>query len=414
MSRPRGFGQGLAAVEAALDTMPVTLVGHPFAPIGMGEQLRSHLSACRAVGVEAQVHDVFGYAERDDPEHRAAILDCEAKALPPGVRIFHINGDEVGPVLDRLRSTGQSFRAGINIIVPAWELPAYPEVWARKVRRFDDVWALSRFIGASLAAGGVSSHLVGQSVEAWAAPGESGPLLPRRAFGLRDSAFVLLGMFDASSYEARKNPLALLALLDRVGRARPLRDVQLVLKVKDGEGVAPEWVQALEADRRIKVVSGKLDSLGVRSLLAACDVFVSLHRSEGFGRGMGEAMARGRVAMGTGWSGNLDFMNAGNSLLVASVPVAVGERYPHGAGQDWAEPDLDDAARLLLPVLDDGVALRALARRGQAEVLMSHGHRAVGLRILGRLEAIALGTALGGLSEPARRRAVADAVPASA
>lgn len=364
---------------------PLTMIGHPFAPIGMGEQLRSHVSAARRLHIPVGVFDIFRYAQRGDPAHHAVIGERELAKVPCGIRVFHVNGDEVDRVIEAFEARGNRFADGYNVIVPAWELPTYPKPWAAKLRRFDEVWAISSFVRSSLAAAGIESHVIGQSIET-----EPGPLLPRRFFGIRESSFVLLHFFDVSSYATRKNPQAALALFRRLLDAAPLRDLQLVLKVKNVEGGGEDSAAAFRGDPRITVIDQPLDSLGVRSLLNACDCFVSLHRSEGFGRGLGEAMGLGRLALGTAWSGNLDFMTEANSLLArhAMTPVGKGE-YPHWQGQSWAEPDVAHAAALLAPVLDDPARGRALALRGQASVLRSHGHRAVGLRILDRMEAIA-------------------------
>jgi hypothetical protein len=368
-----------------LDRVAVTLIGHPWAPIGMGEQLRSHIQACAALQIDARVLDIFRYAQRGDPAHARLIGSAEIDRPAAGIRIFHVNGDEVDDVIAAFAARGGDFAAGYNIIVPAWELPVYPRVWAERLGRFDEVWALSRFIGAALAAAGVASQWVGQSVEL---PG--GPLLPRRHFGIRESAFVLLNFFDLSSYASRKNPEAALALLERIRAEDRFADVQLVLKVKNGEGAAAEWAARLREDAQLRLISAPLDGLGVRSLIAACDCFVSLHRAEGFGRGLGEAMALGRLALGTGWSGNLDFMTAENSLLAPHRMVRLKrDDYPHGRGQSWAEADVAGAHALLRPILADPARGQAMAQRGQASVLRSHGNRAVGLRILERLERIA-------------------------
>ena len=205
----------MAAV--ALDDIPLTIIGHPYAPIGMGEQLRSHVQACTALLLHHRVFDIFRYAQRTDPVHFRVIGERERRDLPGGIRMFHINGDEVGPVIREFEARGGGFDAGYNIIVPAWELPAYPAAWAEKLRRFDEVWALSRFIQASLATAGIESHLIGQAVEL-----EGGAHLPRRHFGIRESAFVLLNFFDLSSYSSRKNPDAVLALLERIRARRPV------------------------------------------------------------------------------------------------------------------------------------------------------------------------------------------------
>lgn len=372
-----------------IDSIPVTVIGHPWAPIGMGEQLRSHLLAGNAVRLNQAVYDVFRYAQRTDAVHARIVTPLERENIPGGIRIFHVNGDEVEQVLATLAARGQDFAAGYNVIVPAWELPAYPAVWATQLRRFDEVWALSSFIQASLAASGIASHLVGQAVES-SAEALSGPFLPRRHFGIRESAFTLLSFFDLSSYASRKNPQAVVALFAMLRAALPWHDLQLVLKAKDGERDAEDWARGIAADAQVKVLFQPLDSHGVRSLINACDCFVSLHRAEGFGRGPGEAMALGRLAMATGWSGNLDFMTPDNALLVRHKPVRLRDGdYPHGLGQSWADPSVPHAFQLLRDTLADLPAGRAMAQRGQMDVLRSHGNRAVGLRILDRLHRIA-------------------------
>ncbi len=383
-----------------LDDIPITVIGHPWAPIGMGEQLRSHLAAGNAVGLHHQVFDIFRYAQRTDPAHASLVQPLERPDVPAGIRIFHINGDEIDRVIEAFEAQGNDFAAGYNIVVPAWELPTYPAEWAKKLRRFDETWALSAFIQSALAAAGIKAPLIGQAIEP-----PPGPLLSRRHFGIRESAFVLLTFFDLSSYASRKNPFAVIDLFNRLRAESPFRDLHLVLKAKNGERDAQDWAATVATDAQIQIIDTPLDTLAVRSLINACDCFVSLHRAEGFGRGPGEAMALGRLAMATGWSGNLDFMTASNSLLVRHAMLKLGpDDYPHWQGQSWADPDLAHACALLRPVLDDPARGAAIARRGQAEALRSHGNRAVGLRILARLQEIAAKFTADGKAPRGRKR----------
>jgi len=368
---------------ASIDDTVITVIGHPWAPIGMGEQLRSHVRAGLAMGLDVKVLDIFRYAQRTDIAHDALLDPLEVTTAPGGIRIFHVNGDEVERVLAAFAARGNDFAAGYNIIMPAWELPTYPAEWVPALQKFDEVWAISRFVHDSLAVSGIKSHVIGQGVQF-----PPMPLLPRRHFGIRESAFVLLHFFDMSSYAARKNPEAVQVLFDRLRAENPFADLQLVLKVKEREAES-DWGAIFADDPQIKVLSIPLDTQGVLSLINACDCFVSLHRAEGFGRGLGEAMALGRLALGTAWSGNLDFMTTENSLLVqaGTIPVRADE-YPHGAGQSWADPDLDHAHDLLRPVLADPARGRAIADRGRRDILQSHGNRGLGLRILDRVQAI--------------------------
>lgn len=372
---------------AELEAVPVTIIGHPWAPIGMGEQLRSHVQACNAVHLHHQVFDVFRYAQRTDPAHDTLLAALEREDAPGGIRIFHINGDEVDRVIAAFEARGGVFADGYNIVVPAWELPAYPKEWAANLKKFNEVWALSQFIADSLATAGIRAPLIGQAIEF-----SPGPMLPRRHFGIRESAFVLLHFFDLSSYASRKNPQAVLDLFELVRAQDRFRDLQLVLKVKNGERGAEEWAEGVAADPQIRVISTPLDTLGVRSLVNACDVFISLHRSEGFGRGLGEAMSLGRLALGTFWSGNVDFMTPENSLPVRHELIKLKrDEYPHWRNQSWADADVEHAAELLAPILDDPTRGRQIAERGRADVLRTHGNRAVGLRVLARLREIVAG-----------------------
>jgi glycosyltransferase involved in cell wall biosynthesis len=365
--------------------IPITLVGHPFATVGMGEQLRSHIAACQTVHLPHSVMDIFRHAARADPEHVRLVATSEVEAPAAGIRVFHINGDEVDRAIEAFERRGGTFSDGYNIVVPAWELPRYPQAWAAKLRSFDEVWALSRFIADGLKAANLASTLVGQAIEV-----QRRYFLPRKYFGIRESAFALLHFFDLSSYACRKNPDAAVKMFQDIRRRRVFEDIQLVLKVKHGDRDGEEWLRPIREEIPEAVcLPSPMSTLETHSLINACDCFVSLHRSEGFGRGTGEAMFLGRIALATGWSGNLDFMNAENALLVNHrlVPVADGE-YPFGKGQVWAEADVDHAATLLEAVLDDRERAAAIGARARRDIRLGYGFRAVGLRILGRLAEI--------------------------
>ena len=95
----------------------------------------------------------------------------------------------------------------------------------------------------------------------------------------------------------------------------------------------------------VTLIDKYLTKIETTTLTSLADCYVSLHRSEGLGLTMSEAMALGIPVIATGYSGNLDFMNSDNSLLVPSVRVAVGEGAegysPHAM---WVEPDISVAA----------------------------------------------------------------------
>jgi len=366
------------------DSQGVTLIGHPFASIGMGEQLRACARALDAAGVEYGIYDAYRHSKRTDPEYLELVASREVAAVGAGVRIFHINGDEVEPVLSTMRQRGFDFTAGRNVVVPAWELPTYPSVWKTALDAFDEAWAISTYVHESLTRAGVRSHFVGQSLEI-----PNRPFLSRRHFGIRESSLVFLHFLDLTSFATRKNPEAAVDVFERLRELRPLEDIQLVLKVKNGEAAAKEWTEELQERWPDAVfITDVLTAFETHSLIACCDCFISLHRAEGTGRGAGEAMWLGRSALATAWSGNMDYMDPRTALCVnyTLVPVPAGA-YPHCEGQHWAEPDREHALEQVLTFVDNPasrLSRQAAARRAIAE---RASNRVVGLRMLGRLQA---------------------------
>jgi len=104
-------------------------------------------------------------------------------------------------------------------------------------------------------------------------------------------------------------------------------------------------------DSRIHIIEQTLDRPDLLSLYQTCDCFVSLHRAEGFGRGLAEALQLGLRVICTGYSGNLDFCHAPEAELVDYRLVKVGQtQYPYAKGQYWAEPSIEHAAQLMQKV----------------------------------------------------------------
>jgi glycosyltransferase involved in cell wall biosynthesis len=368
----------------------ITIVGHPFAPIGMGELMRATFRALGAVGVDAAVRDVYGMSPPIALETAERLRARLVPRIDSDVAIFVLNGDEREGAFRHLGD--EIAGAGYRIVYPAWELPRYPEVWARELEHYHEVWAFSGFCRDSFASS------VRRPV--FHLPLACHPVmtrqLSRRYFGISETAYVFLYFFDFGSYVDRKNPFDVLSAFARLREARPLADVQLVLKLNNKEHDAAalaRFTAAVEPHRRHTVVIDRTLGDGeVKNLVRVSDAFVSLHRSEGFGLGLGEAMYFGKPVVATGYSGNMDFMTPDTACLVGHslVPVPEGQ-YPHAAGQVWAQPDVDEAARHMIRLLDDPDAGRRIGARASAHVRTHFSLRAAGLRYLARLDGIATG-----------------------
>jgi glycosyltransferase involved in cell wall biosynthesis len=136
----------------------------------------------------------------------------------------------------------------------------------------------------------------------------------------------------------------------------------------------------------VVILTETLSENEVYNLIRCCNCFVSLHRSEGYGLGLAEAMYLGLPVIGTGYSGNLDFMTPDNSILISYrlIPVPP-DAYPHAEGQHWAEPDLEEATARMIRLVDDPAVGRALGARGSRSMRIGFSYRASGLRYARRL-----------------------------
>jgi len=329
--------------------MKIQVFGHPYAPIGMGEQLASFSKALDAVYLEHRIYDIYS----SGAEWRATRSWLNQKEIEDpnwgDIRIFHINGDEIDASLKHLESQGFDFSAGKNIIIPAWELLIYPKVWRDGINKFDEIWTISHFVKKVFSDDWVKPEVkyVGQSANR-----EKGLLYPKKYFGIKDSSLVFLSFFDQSSYFSRKNPLALVEFYKKLRQKHPYSDFQLVLKVKNVNKKSDFVLDVF--DENVILIDKNLSYEETTGMIDCCDIFMSMHRSEGFGRGAAEAVLRGKRALITNYSGVEDYSKDEAVIGVSYKLIDVQEgEYPYHEGQVWAEPDIDEAVQKASKVIVD-------------------------------------------------------------
>ncbi|MBC9179184.1 glycosyltransferase, partial [Pseudoroseomonas ludipueritiae] len=270
----------------------------------------------------------------------------------PGTLLVHVNG----PMLPwALKVLGKRAVAGKRVIaVWNWELPLLPADWHRGFACCHEIWVGTEFVAeACRAAPGCPPVRV---VPYPILPRPAPAAMERADFGLPEDAFVTLTVFDATSSLARKNPLGTIEAHHRAFGDRP--DRILVIKTHATADAGPGWAEvaaAAAARPNVRVMEQHLSRPALWALMATADCLLSLHRAEGYGFAMAEAMVLGRAVVATGWSGNLDFMRGPDAMLVpySLVPAEDPQEIYDIPGARWAEPDLDAAA----------AALRALAER---------------------------------------------------
>lgn len=278
------------------------------------------------------------------------------------------------------KDAGRRFFAGRrNIGQWYWELERFPVRWHAEFDFYDEIWAASAFCAEAFAA--VSPVPVRRVPY----PFEIRHVGPERVrLGLPEEDLLVLVTFDFHSVVERKNPGAAARAFREAFRA----DDRATLVVKTIHSAAhPEervrFAAELEGLRAIWIES-HWSGRDMEALFASCDVYLSLHRSEGLGLGLMQAMAAGKVAIGTGWSGNMEFMRPGNSVPVGFDLVELERDYgPYEAGNRWAEARVDEAAEALRAVFADGALRKRLGARAAADIREGHDPAKVGQIIAG-------------------------------
>lgn len=301
-----------------------------------------------------------------------------AAAPPPGapapdeVALFQLNPNDIA-------SYGAAWGMDVapgspRVCVPFWELPRVPTVWEPVLRALDAVLAPTRFVQEACARvmePGRVLHYPQAAFHPAAVPA-------RDAWGFEPGATVFLASFDIGSDIDRKNPWAAIDAFRAAFPSAP--DVRLVIKTKPWKAVPEFKAQMRElsahvsGDARIRVLERTLDYADLMSLYASCDVMLALHRSEGLGLHLMEAMSLGRTVVATGWSGNADFMTPENSVPIRYRLVPIRTR--HSAyqleigrdGQVWAEVELAHAVEALRALHASPERRRALGAGAAAEM----------------------------------------------
>ncbi len=349
------------AVVVAKDPRPgINLVGYLKAELGVGEVARKLMTGIEQAGIDFSTIKYDRTLSRQEHE----IEERLQQQAPFDMNVICINADQL-PVFRH--DIGADFFAQRHTVgVWFWEISKFPAAFNPAFDLVDEIWVASKFVRDTL------TRTTSKPVNIVPLP-LAPPLverMPRESFGLPEG-FMFLFSFDFLSIFERKNPLGLIEAFSRAfseGEG-PI----LVIKSINGE-------HDLESLERLRLAVGARSDVYLledylspemkSSLTASCDCYVSLHRSEGFGLTMAEAMALAKPVIATDYSGNVDFMNEQNSYPIAYELVKIPQGCdPYPAGAEWADPDLDAAAAAMKRLFEDPAAARVLGAAARDDVL---------------------------------------------
>jgi glycosyltransferase involved in cell wall biosynthesis len=366
--------------------LAVRLTGYMGHTLGLGAAARGYVEALDTVGVPVStvsvplhhlelpvaLEDAYGRHGFDDLVHDGR----------HGFEIVAVNADELPDFVARL---GEDYFEGPRIGIWGWETNTIPPRWQRAFELVQEIWVYSQFMAENI--GSQAPVPVLALPPPVQRPPEPAPPLRLDV----PDGFLFLFVFDYLSTVQRKNPVGLIEAFKRA--FAPGEGPQLLIKTINAP-LRPlseeELLWAAHGRDDIHVVDRSMSRSELNGVMAGCDCYVSLHRAEGFGLTLAEAMAIGKPTIATAYSGNVDFMNDANSYLVDYAIGRVGpecEIYPPEG--EWAEPSIEHAAELMRRVHREREEASRKGERAQADIAELLSPEATGRRMRRRLEELA-------------------------
>jgi hypothetical protein len=321
----------------------VNLIGYARGELGIGEDIRQVAVALQSQGIPVCI---INFKPGSNISQADRSVDPLIVTEPQyGINVFCMTGIETTRYVCE---EGLSALEGrYNIGLWPWELPDWPESCRHAYACVDEVWGISQYTAHA------HRHAAPRPVLPMGLPVELGPLgaQTRKDFGLPSESYLFYFAFDINSNAARKNPEGLIKAFQMAFPKEGKDQVGLVLKISHPETGCRLWKRIRKIarrDKRIHLIEKTMRRPELLALFSACDCLVSLHRAEGFGRCIAEALLLDKQVITTGFSGNLDFCHEPRVALVRHTMRKVEAKdYMWGEGQQWAEPDLDHAAELM-------------------------------------------------------------------
>ena len=348
----------------------ISLIGYLRATSGVGQMARASLRTLATLPYTIEGHDIalrVGGA-RTNLEYQS----LETEYVSGRVQIFNINADQVTDVIHHIGVA--RWEDAYKIAVPFWELDKFPAQFAEDLAEFDELWATSHHVHALL-------YRQFRDKPVYYMPPDLTPARPsnrtRASFGLVTGEFIVFFAFDFLSQVERKNPHGAYEAFRRAFPRGGTAKARFVLKTLNAQYAPPDyalWRDKLHDDPDVCVIDETLSHDDMLALIGCANVVLSLHRGEGLGLLIADAIGQIVPIVSTDWSGTTDLIdqNSGYPVSYQLVPTPPSA-YPYVDGHRWAEPDLDHAAWQLQSVYQNPVLARKKARLARANLVMSFG-----------------------------------------
>lgn len=340
----------------------INLVGLVRAEMGLGQSCRLLANALENSNIAYSLYDFQLGSELMKSEDHSWDEKISEDFLY-NINLIHINPDEMMLMYNRMER--ERWHDRYNIAFWLWELEDIPQHWKKFFPMLDEIWTPSEFISENLRK--VTDLPVCTMPYCVEAPVDEG--LNRKYFGLPEDKFLFLAMYDSNSTIERKNPTGAIRAFRKAFKNNP--NVGIVVKINNAKPRDIEHLnQMFRGCPNVYFITETLKKIEVNSLIKQVDVFVSLHRAEGFGLVMAESMIVGTPVIATNWSSNTEFMNPDVACMVDYNFISLEkDSPPYKKGSVWADPDVNQAAQYMRRLYQDRDYYDQLKTEAQAYIL---------------------------------------------
>lgn len=359
----------------------INLIGGIRTQNGLGQSCRLVADILGHTGWDYTIYDFSAIKNihRNDHSYDAKVSDT----LPYGINLLHLNPFELQ--MAHLELGNELLNGHYNIGYWLYEIEKIPNDWIPGIDLVDEIWTPSEYISNCFRK--LTDKPVYTKTYCVTAPIDK--TYDREYFGLPRNQFLYLIMYDSNSTSSRKNPMGGIKAFKKAYPSEEEK-IGLVIKINNGSKEDVAYLKhELKGYNNVHFITRIMDKIEVNSLIADVDVFVSLHRAEGFGLVMAEAMLNQTACVATNYSSNTEFMDSESACMVDYQLVDLtGDTGFYPKGSKWAEPDYEQAAMYMRKLYEDPDYYDQIVKNGKEKIEYKMQMQKVSADFTDRLESI--------------------------